>query len=81
MHKVVLYTQPQCPPCEIVKRFLLAYEIPFEVKDIQKDHQSRQYMIDQLSSYSTPTVLIDDTHIVRGFNLDELASKLNISCE
>ncbi|WP_367778962.1 glutaredoxin family protein [Jeotgalibacillus marinus] len=81
MHKVVLYTQPQCPPCEIVKRFLLAYEIQFQEKNIKKDHRSRQYMIDQLSSYSTPTVVIDDEHIIKGFDLDELASKLNISCD
>ncbi|KIL44706.1 glutaredoxin family protein [Jeotgalibacillus soli] len=79
MQKVVLYTQPECPPCEVVKRFLNANHIQFQEKNIKTDDSSRQYMINQLSSYSTPTVVVDDKHIIRGYNLEELALKLNIS--
>nr|WP_244093845.1 glutaredoxin domain-containing protein [Jeotgalibacillus sp. R-1-5s-1] len=81
VQKVVLYTQPQCPPCEIVKKFFRAHEIQFEEINIKNDVESRQFMIDQLASYSTPTVLINDAEVVRGFNLEELAGKLNIVCE
>ncbi|TDL35208.1 glutaredoxin family protein [Jeotgalibacillus sp. S-D1] len=81
MHKVVLYTQPQCPPCELVKRFLCANEVQYQEINIKDDDKSRQYMMNQLECYSTPTVVIDDEHIIRGFNLEELAQKLNISCE
>jgi len=81
MQKVVMYTQPQCPPCEVVKRFLQAYNIKFQEIDIKKDDKSKDFMINMLESFSTPTVVIDDQHIVRGFNLEELAHYLNISCE
>ena len=81
MHKVVLYTQPQCPPCELVKRFLCAYKVVYKEINIKNDHVSRLYMINELESFSTPTVVIDEQYVVRGFNLEELAAKLNISCE
>ncbi|PPA72218.1 glutaredoxin family protein [Jeotgalibacillus proteolyticus] len=81
MHKVVLYTQPQCPPCEIVKKFLQAYEISFQEINIKKDENSKQYMINKLQSYSTPTIVVDNDHVIRGFNLDELAACLKIPCD
>ncbi|TFE00316.1 glutaredoxin domain-containing protein [Jeotgalibacillus salarius] len=81
MQKVILYTQPQCPPCEVVKRFFKANHIQFSEVNIKEDLTSQQYMIKTLESYSTPTVLIDDREIVRGFNLEALAEKLNISCD
>ncbi|MDZ5712916.1 glutaredoxin domain-containing protein [Jeotgalibacillus haloalkalitolerans] len=81
MQKVTLYTQPQCPPCEIVKRFFKANDIQFSEINIKEDLSSQEYMIKTLESYSTPTVLIDDHEVVRGFNLEALAEKLNISCD
>ncbi|MGD7043505.1 glutaredoxin family protein [Jeotgalibacillus proteolyticus] len=81
MHKVVLYTQPQCPPCEIVKRFLKAYDINFYEINIKEDQKAKRYMLNQLEAYSTPTVVVNEQEIIRGFNLEELASALNIECE
>ncbi|MFB1081285.1 glutaredoxin domain-containing protein [Jeotgalibacillus sp. JSM ZJ347] len=81
MQKVTLYTQPQCPPCEIVKRFFKANDIQFSEINIKEDLSSREYMVKTLESYSTPTVLIDNNEVVRGFNLEVLAEKLNISCD
>lgn len=81
MQKVTLYTQPQCPPCEIVKRFFKANNIQFNEINIKEDLSSQEYMIKTLESYSTPTVLINDQDVVRGYNLEALAEKLNISCD
>ncbi|WP_404408874.1 glutaredoxin family protein [Jeotgalibacillus malaysiensis] len=81
MQKVTLYTQPQCPPCEIVKRFFKANDIQFNEINIKEDPSSQEYMIKTLESYSTPTVLINDQDVVRGYNLEALAEKLNISCD
>ncbi|AJD90820.1 hypothetical protein JMA_15030 [Jeotgalibacillus malaysiensis] len=81
MQKVTLYTQPQCPPCEIVKRFFKANDIQFNEINIKEDLSSQEYMIKTLESYSTPTVLINDQDVVRGYNLEALAEKLNISCD
>ncbi|MDG5470113.1 glutaredoxin domain-containing protein [Jeotgalibacillus sp. ET6] len=81
MHKVVLYTQPQCPPCEIVKRFLQAYDIKFDEINIKEDQKAKLYMLNELEAYSTPTVVVNEQEIIRGFNLEELASALNIECE
>ncbi|KIL47534.1 glutaredoxin family protein [Jeotgalibacillus campisalis] len=81
MHKVVLYTQPQCPPCEIVKKFLQAHYIQFKEVNIKVDQKAKSYMLTQLEAYSTPTVVVNEQQVIRGFNLEELASALDISCE
>ncbi|MGC2501145.1 MAG: glutaredoxin family protein, partial [Silvibacterium sp.] len=35
MKRVILYSQPGCPPCYAAKQFLTARNIPFEYKDVQ----------------------------------------------
>lgn len=31
--KVIVYSKPHCPECNILKRFLHDYKIPYEVRD------------------------------------------------
>ena len=73
--KIEVYTQPDCPPCVIVKEFLkhnnVAYE-EFDVKDA-----ARNRLLNDYDSYSTPTVVIDG-EVVAGFQIEKLQQLLNI---
>ncbi|MCA1029866.1 glutaredoxin family protein [Bacillus timonensis] len=69
--EVIVYTQPDCPPCEITKAYLNDQEIPFQEIDVTKNTAARQKMINEFQSYSTPTVTVNG-EIIRGFNLEKL---------
>jgi len=76
--KVEVYTQPECPPCKVVKQFLEHHSIPFEEYDVTKDMKARSRMIHEFQSYSTPTISVDG-EIVTGFDLKKLTELLQIS--
>jgi glutaredoxin len=59
--------------------FLTEHNIPFVIKDIKMDPKARQELTHKYQSYSTPTIIIDDQDIIRGFDLEILSEKLNIS--
>ncbi len=75
--QVVVYTQPSCPPCQIVKQFLNHYQIEYSEKDVSIDSKARDILVNELSSTSTPTVTVDD-NIVIGFDLQKLEELLEI---
>ncbi len=77
MSKIILYSQPDCPPCEVTKEFLKEYGFLFTEKNIKVDKQARNELINKYQSYSTPTIVIED-HVVRGFDLKELRNLLQI---
>lgn len=76
--RVDVYTQPDCPPCQIVKQFLDHNHITYTVYDVSKDQQARNKMIEEFKSYSTPTVSVDG-EIVAGFDLQKLEKLLNLA--
>ena len=43
---VILYTQPQCPTCETVKRALDVRNIQYELKDISKDEDAYKRVLE-----------------------------------
>ncbi|RFU63451.1 glutaredoxin family protein [Peribacillus glennii] len=77
MEKITLYTQPDCPPCKIVKMFLQEYNLSFTERDIKKDNKARSELTDKYGSYSTPTTVIGDTVII-GFDQEKLKQALRI---
>ncbi|MGR3763672.1 glutaredoxin family protein [Rossellomorea sp. NS-SX7] len=77
MKKVTMYTQPDCPPCEVVKLFLKEHQIDYIEKNIKEDNEARNHLVNQLKSYSTPTITVDDT-IISGFDLESLKTALNL---
>ncbi|KAB7669322.1 glutaredoxin family protein [Bacillus sp. B1-b2] len=77
MHKIILYTQPDCPPCEYSKLFLQEHGFDFEIKDIQKDPIAKKELIKKYQSFSTPTFIIDDS-VIYGFDLEKITTALNI---
>lgn len=77
LSEIVLYSQPDCPPCEITKKFLKEYGFSYTEKNIKLDKKARNELIDKYQSYTTPTVVIED-HVVRGFDIKELMHLLKI---
>jgi glutaredoxin-like YruB-family protein len=76
--KVTVYTQPSCPPCQVVKKFLEHHQISYIEKDVSIDLDARHTLINELESTSTPTVTVDN-EVVTGFDLQKLESLLGLS--
>jgi glutaredoxin len=76
--RVLLFTQPGCLSCELMKVFLEAKEIAFEEHDISANLESRRSMTEQYGSGETPTLVIfsgELQEVVVGFDpvrLDQL---------
>jgi len=63
----VLFTQPGCFSCELMRIYLEAREISFEERDITKDPDARLLMTETYASNETPTLIIDGEPII-GFD-------------
>jgi len=83
--RIILFTQPGCFSCDLVKTFLEAREIAFEELDISLDSNSRRQMTEDYDSNETPTLVIlsgDTREVVIGFTparLDQLLTSLSSS--
>jgi glutaredoxin len=69
--RVLLFTQPGCLSCELMKIFLEARAIAFEERDITADLAARRIMTDQYDSVETPTMVIffgDTEEVIIGFD-------------
>jgi glutaredoxin-like YruB-family protein len=69
--KVILFTQPDCPPCHIVKLFLTERGVLFEERDITQNPAAVRELTEKYSSHSTPTLVIGD-EVMIGFNPERL---------
>ncbi len=74
MKRVILYSQPGCPPCSAAKKFLAARNIPFEYKDVQADPSALRELV-RLNSRSTPTIVVGD-EVMIGFDPERLEQML-----
>ena len=74
MKRVVLYSQPGCPPCFAAKQFLASRKVAFEYKDVQTDPIALRELMD-LKSQSTPTILVGE-EVMIGFDPERLATML-----
>jgi len=64
---IVLFTQPGCFSCELMRIYLEARELAFEERDISKDAEARRAMTETYASNETPTMLIDEEVLI-GFD-------------
>jgi len=64
--RIILYSQPGCPPCFAAKSYLKSKQLPFEYKDVQADPQALRELMD-LNSRSTPTLVVG-TEVMIGFD-------------
>ncbi|HXP41141.1 MAG TPA: glutaredoxin domain-containing protein [Candidatus Acidoferrales bacterium] len=76
--RILLFTQPGCFSCELMRMVLEAKELIFEERDISVDLEARREMTEDHGSSETPTLvfLTDDAYeLVVGFDpvrLDQL---------
>ncbi|MFZ7946692.1 glutaredoxin family protein [Neobacillus sp. 19] len=80
MKKVIIYSQETCPPCHAEKQWLKENGIEFEEKDIRKNDQYLQELI-ELGAAATPATIIKDEdreEIIMGFDQAKLAEILGI---
>lgn len=89
MKSVLLFTQPGCLSCELMRIYLEAREIPFQELDIGTDLDARRSMTEKYDSTETPTLIfvsgeIED--VIVGFDpvrldqyLDDVPSSDSVS--
>jgi len=71
--QVLLFTQPGCLSCELMRIYLEARDVTFEERDIS-DPECRRIMLETYDSNETPTLVIDG-EAIPGFDpvlLDQL---------
>jgi glutaredoxin len=72
--RILLFTQPGCLSCELMRVFLQAKEIAFEERDITADAEARGVMLGHHSN-TTPTLVVftaDREEVITGFDPDRL---------
>ena len=69
--EVVLFTQPDCPPCHTVKLFLAERGVAFVERDITTDPDAIRDLTEKYCSHSTPTLVIGE-EVMIGFNPERL---------
>ena len=69
--KVVIFTQPDCPPCHIVKLFLEERGVAFDERDIHEDPSAVTELTEKYKSHSTPTLVIGE-QVMIGFDPERL---------
>ena len=67
MPHIVLFTQPGCLSCALMRIYLEAREVVFEERDISKDPDAQRAMTETYGSNETPTMLIDGEVLI-GFD-------------
>lgn len=68
---VILFTQPDCPPCRWAKSYMSDKGIPYEERDISCDPQAVEDLVEKYQSRSTPTLVIGD-EVMIGFDPERL---------
>jgi glutaredoxin len=73
--RFLLFTQPGCLNCEVMKIFLEAKEIAYEERDISLNPAARSELLDVYHSNIAPTLVIltqTGAEVIEGFDPDRL---------
>ncbi|WP_338753819.1 glutaredoxin family protein [Bacillus sp. FJAT-52991] len=76
MTSIILYTQPECPPCNIIKLFLNDRGVRYEERNIASVSAFKEELQTKWESLSTPTIIVEN-EVVRGFNIERLTELLD----
>ena len=80
MPRVLLFVQPGCLSCELMRVYLEARKIEFEEHDITANPDDRRAMTETYGSSETPTLVIvsdGDNEVVTGFDPEHLDQLLD----
>ncbi|MBI2594921.1 MAG: glutathione S-transferase N-terminal domain-containing protein, partial [Candidatus Colwellbacteria bacterium] len=78
MTKITIYTTPSCVYCKMTKEYFEKKDIGYEEKNVLRDNEAREEMIDKSGQLGVPVIDIDGS-IVVGFDkpdLEELTGNL-----
>jgi glutaredoxin 3 len=73
--RILIFTQPGCISCELMRVFLEAREIAFEERDISRDAAARTAMTEKYDSFETPTLVVssgNSEEVIIGFDPERL---------
>jgi glutaredoxin 3 len=73
--RILLFTQPGCLNCEVMKIFLEVNGIAFEERDMNCDPAARVELLETYHSRTAPTLVIftsAGTEVIEGFDPDRL---------
>ncbi|KEI18054.1 glutaredoxin domain-containing protein [Clostridium haemolyticum] len=73
---IKVYSVPNCPWCEKVKKYLNSKKVDYEYINIKDDLEAREELIELTNQTSVPVIDIDG-NIVIGFEKDKLDQFLN----
>jgi glutaredoxin len=74
-HTILLFTQPGCLNCEVMKIFLEAKGLAFEERDMSLDPAARVELVETYHCRSAPTLVIFTSagaEVIEGFDPDRL---------
>jgi glutaredoxin len=80
MKKVIIYSQETCPPCHAEKLWFKENGIEFEERDIRRNDQYLQELI-QLGASATPVTIIkdgDSEEFILGFDQEKFAELFGV---
>jgi glutaredoxin len=78
MPRIVMFTQPGCLSCELMRIYFEARQVSYEERDISSDPEARRAMTQDYDSNETPTIVLfsgEEHEVVTGFDpalLDQL---------
>ena len=73
--RLLVFTQPGCISCEMLKVYFEAHGLTFEERDIAADPAARAEMTEKLDSNTTPTVVVfsgEQVEVIVGFDPERL---------
>ena len=73
--RVILYSQPACPPCFAARSYLKARGVAFSYRDVQADPAAMRELL-ALKSQSTPTLVVNG-EVMIGFHPERLGALLD----
>ncbi|MEK7149415.1 MAG: glutaredoxin domain-containing protein [Patescibacteria group bacterium] len=77
MAKVIIYSTPTCPYCEMVKEYFKKNNIQYENYDVSADEEKAKEMIQKSHQMGVPVIDIDGEIIV-GFDRPTIDKALEL---
>ena len=77
MTKVIVYSTPTCPWCNVAKRYLRENNIQFEEKDVSANREAAEEMIAKSHQRGVPVLDINGKIII-GFDKEAIDKALGL---
>ena len=77
MAKIIIFSTPLCPFCQVLKNYLKEKGFVFEEVDVSKDEEKRKELIEKTGKLSLPVTEIDG-QLVSGFDKKKIDEALEL---